>query len=735
MIAGWRLLADDGAGAAEGLALDEALMARYARGEPDHPPTLRLYSYASHCALVGRYQNLEADIDLEACRRTGTQVSRRLTGGGAIIMGSGQLGVAYLDRAPVGKRPRETIEELSAALVVGLAQLGVKAVFHGKNDLEVGGRKIAGLGLYLDPAGAMLFHASVLADLDVEFMLEVLRIPAAKLEGRAAAAVTERVTTVSIETGTRYDAMRIRPAIAAGFAANFGVVLEPGSPDGSEQARAEALASGRYRSQSWLDEHSVTEDGSGSVLLKTPEGLARVYLATHGDLVKSALVVGDFNELPPELMAMESALKWRRLDEATVAAVVAATGVAEALGVPVEKVVAALLEAGRVGDHMATDEQAPTAVRATCPSRAERTPMAVSERPFRPDAGTETRTSPEHVRISMASAIALRMRSGRFSRDFAFGGINVLLNYAEGCRSDCGYCGLARTRPGSYEDKSFIRVEWPLVSTDELVERLVRFEPGLSRICISMVTHGRAYRDTCDIALRIAERVSTPISVLVAPPVLNRERVENLRSIGVDMVGIGLDAITEPLFRSIRSDVPAGGLKWEKYREILADAREVFGPWKVNVHTVVGLGETDQDLVDLFAELRDSQVLSYLFCFNPEPESRMATQPKPSLTRWRRLQLARHLVEIEGYGPEQFDFDTDGRLSRLKAGRSVIETVVANGTAFMADGCPGENGKPGCTRPYGSYRPAEPFRDYPFAPAASDLEDIRQQLQLDDVVK
>jgi biotin synthase len=53
----------------------------------------------------------------------------------------------------------------------------------------------------------------------------------------------------------------------------------------------------------------------------------------------------------------------------------------------------------------------------------------------------------------------------------------------------------------------------------------------------------------------------------------------------------------------------------------------------------------------------------------------------------------------------------------------------------MTNGCPGGNGEPGCTRPYGSYRPAEPFRDYPFVPAASDLEEIRQQLSLDDVVK
>ncbi|HEX9033832.1 MAG TPA: hypothetical protein VF834_18490, partial [Streptosporangiaceae bacterium] len=193
----WRLLADDGADAARGLALDEALMARYARGNPPAPPTLRLYTYRTHCALIGRYQNLDAEVHLETCRETGTQVSRRPTGGGAIIMGAGQLGVALTAAAPPDRRPREIIEDLATALIAGLSELGITAVFKGKNDLEVNGRKVAGLGLYLDQSGAMLFHASVLADLDIGFMLRALRIPAAKLADKATAAVAERVTTVT----------------------------------------------------------------------------------------------------------------------------------------------------------------------------------------------------------------------------------------------------------------------------------------------------------------------------------------------------------------------------------------------------------------------------------------------------------------------------------------------------------------------------------------------------------
>jgi lipoate---protein ligase len=343
----WRLLGDDGVSAACGLAVDEALMARYARGEPPQPPTLRLYTYRTHCALIGRYQNLDAEVDLAACRETGTQVSRRPTGGGAIIMGAGQLGVALVSAAPPGRRLREIIEDLADGLMTGLQELGITAVFRGKNDLEVRGRKIAGLGLYLDPAGAMLFHASVLADLDIGFMLRVLRIPAVKLAGKAAAAVAERVTTVTEQARGPWDGAALRPVIAAGFAAAFGAGLQPASPDAAEQARAADLAAGRYAARSWLTDRSAALDGSGSASLKTPAGLARIYLTTHGDLVKSAIVVGDFNELPAAVTAMESALRWRRLDDRTVGDAVARSGAGQALGVPAGQLAAAVLDAGR----------------------------------------------------------------------------------------------------------------------------------------------------------------------------------------------------------------------------------------------------------------------------------------------------------------------------------------------------------------------------------------------------
>lgn len=365
-------------------------------------------------------------------------------------------------------------------------------------------------------------------------------------------------------------------------------------------------------------------------------------------------------------------------------------------------------------------------------------PVTLTQRaPAMPEEEEAGGESPGWVRVSGASAIALRMRSGRFSRRFAFGGINLLLSYDDGCRSDCSYCGLARTRPGAYDEKSFIRVEWPLVPTDDLVRRMAEHEDRLTRLCISMVTHPRAFRDTVAITERIRSAVATPLSILVAPPTLNRRKLEQFAGLGVDMIGIGLDAVTEELFRSHRTVVPAGGagLSWDKYWSVVTDARDLFGPWKVNCHLLVGLGERDVELMELVTSLHAHQVLSYLFCFNPEPDSRLGGQPKAPLRRWRRIQLARFLVEERGFTLADFGFDDEGRLRSIRGPSEVVRQAVASGTPFMTNGCPGEHGELGCTRPYGSYRPSEPFRDFPFRPTGADLRAVRDELGLDELLE
>jgi lipoate---protein ligase len=351
----WRYLVSDDVGAAEGLAYDEATLWHYRSGaEAPLPATLRLYTYRAHCALVGRYQDLAQEVELAYCRENDVQTARRPTGGGAIIMGPGQLGLALAARAPQGEVPRETLKRYAQFVVGGLEELGISASFRSKNDLEVGGRKIAGLGLYRDDAGAMLFHASILVGLDTGLMLRVLRIPGAKFADKAVARVEERVTTVARELrgrtsapaiGLTGEASEIRETFARGLARAAGVTLVPDALDGAEVSRQADLLRDRYGAEEWTQGRTVRGDAVGETLLKTPGGLLRIHVAVHGDVIKSAMVSGDFNALPSGIAELEASLRWCRADEDRVRQATAASLHEAELGVSAAAVSTAVWKA------------------------------------------------------------------------------------------------------------------------------------------------------------------------------------------------------------------------------------------------------------------------------------------------------------------------------------------------------------------------------------------------------
>ena len=309
----WRYLADDGVSAAFGLAADETLARR--QGAASSPPTLRLYTYASHCALVGRFQRLPSELRLEACRRLGVDLNRRPTGGGAIVMGRDQLGVAITLPAAPGARAydgtRALFARFSAGITGALHQLGIDAEYRRKNDVEVGRRKIAGLGIYFDPAGGLLFHASLLVDLDIGLMLSVLRTPFEKISDKEIATVTERMTTVRRELGRPVSLDEVRDRVREAYACSLGVELAPGGFSAAELTDIADLERERYRTAAWLDREPATPDAAGSASIKTAGGLLTAHLTLAGDVIKAVYLTGDFFTDDSVVAGMERALRWR----------------------------------------------------------------------------------------------------------------------------------------------------------------------------------------------------------------------------------------------------------------------------------------------------------------------------------------------------------------------------------------------------------------------------------------
>ena len=343
--------------------------------------------------------------------------------------------------------------------------------------------------------------------------------------------------------------------------------------------------------------------------------------------------------------------------------------------------------------------------------------------------------SPEYVRISTAAAIQLGLKPGRIERA-SCDCINLIQNYPEGCYANCSYCGMARERPGLPEENTFIRVAWPLYPTDLVAEKIAQREAKseVGRVCISQVQDHRANDDLMELIHRVRlQAPQVPVAALVSATLLNEFKLIEIRDAGVDIIGIGLDGASEKIFDAVRGKKTGSPHRWDQHWQIIRKARKIFGPLNVNCHIIVGLGETDRELFDLFFQLRSEQIAAYLFSFNPEPGTATQDLPRQPIHRHRRIQLVKYLIEHSELQPAALSYDPGGNLVHFETSEALVEDAVRSGLPFMTDGCPNRHGVMACNRPYGSYRPGEEYRDYPFQPNSDDIAVIRQQIRLEEI--
>jgi len=355
---------------------------------------------------------------------------------------------------------------------------------------------------------------------------------------------------------------------------------------------------------------------------------------------------------------------------------------------------------------------------------------------------TPNMTSPEYVQLSTAAALTLGLMPGDMYNCSCTRCLNLLLTYPEGCRANCAYCGLARHREAErdYADRNFIRVDWPSVpmaQVAEIVAKQIR-EDGdtpFHRMCISMITHPRSDADTFAVLKTWTDHVSPDdvmISILSNPTTMTRQDVVRLRDMGSDIFTVSLDAATPELFDRTRGKGVQSPHTWKKYWEILEDARDIFGPKKFGTHIIIGMGETESEALHLVQQIVDMGGHSHMFCFFPEKGSLMDHLPATPRDQWRRVQLARYMIDYCGVRVDQMKFDDQGRVIDFGLPKAEVEMTVESGIAFRTSGCPGKFAEDisACDRPYGD-SPVSDIASYPFQPEGAHMRKIRKQLDME----
>lgn len=302
----FRVIATGLRGGRANIAFDQALIE--ARREGKIPDTIRFLRFRPS-ALIGIHQYLSQEIKLDYCNAHGIETVRRITGGGGLYFDEGQIGWELVfDRATLGLTElAEVTRRICEAAALGLQKLGLPARYRPRNDIEVEGRKISGTGGFFD--GNLIFYqGTLLIDFDPAKMLACLNVPAEKLAKRRIDSAAQRVVTMREIMGDALpDLEDIYDSLVLGFAEGLGIAPQWGAITPYE----EELAERAFREEIGTDEYVTmldappVSDALVSASLTGRGGTVRADIrleGSHRELIREALITGDFFVTPPRLV-------------------------------------------------------------------------------------------------------------------------------------------------------------------------------------------------------------------------------------------------------------------------------------------------------------------------------------------------------------------------------------------------------------------------------------------------
>jgi len=328
--------------------------------------------------------------------------------------------------------------------------------------------------------------------------------------------------------------------------------------------------------------------------------------------------------------------------------------------------------------------------------------------------------NPKKIRVSVGSAIVLGLLSGKLD---AAPTTAYLMTYRKGkCVANCGFCPQARESHSRTDMLS--RVSWPAFPIEKILSGLDKavIDDEIKRVCIQALNYPEVFTDLIALTRAIHQKVNVPISISCQP--LNSENIRQLAEAGAERIGIPLDAATEELFDKIKGLSAGGPYSWKKQFKLLSDAVNFFGKGKISTHLIVGLGETEKEMVKIIQRCVDMSVLPALFAFTPISGTALGNNAQPPIQKYRRIQIARHLIVHGIAGYEDMRFDEEGYISDFSVDEQTLLQIIQMGEPFSTSGCPN------CNRPYYNEKPSGPIYNYPRKISQKELSEIERQLSL-----
>jgi len=238
------------------MAIDEAILT--ARTRNLAPNTIRFYRWNPSAVSIGKFQNIENEVQLDKCKKYGVDVVRRITGGGTVYHDS-EDEITYSVVANKKDLKVENINDVYAKFYGGIAEalkiLGANADFNEGNaktcpNLTVKGKKISG-SAQSHKKGVALQHGTLLVDVDLEKMFTFLRVPWAKTCAEVVNVAKQKITSIHKEVERAVSIKEVEQALIQGFRRALKIELVNSELTVYERELAEKLCKQKYSTNDW----------------------------------------------------------------------------------------------------------------------------------------------------------------------------------------------------------------------------------------------------------------------------------------------------------------------------------------------------------------------------------------------------------------------------------------------------------------------------------------------------
>lgn len=254
--------------------------------------------------IIGKNQNTAEEVNAGYVREHGIHVVRRLSGGGAVYHDLGNLNYSFITRDD--GESFHNYRRFTEPVIKALRELGVQAELTGRNDIQVGERKISGNAQF-STRGRMFSHGTLLFDSQMDHVASALNVNPLKIQSKGVKSVRSRVANIS--------EFLSKPMTIGEFKAYLlhsifgGAKPETCELTEADWAAVHQLAEERYRNWDWnygrspafnLQKTKRLSSGTFDVRLDVAEGRIRG-AAVYGDFFG----VGDVQEFTDKLTGVK----------------------------------------------------------------------------------------------------------------------------------------------------------------------------------------------------------------------------------------------------------------------------------------------------------------------------------------------------------------------------------------------------------------------------------------------